>query len=206
MKIKVCGLRDNIREIAELPPDFMGFIFYERSPRYVGKDFVMPALPEGIQKIGVFVKASVEEVEQLARQYGLTGVQLHGNETPEFCTQVKAAGLKVIKAFAVDTAFDFEEVGEFEGKADLFLFDTKGAGYGGHGMPFDWDILSKYKGTTPFLVAGGISNENLGELLKLRHPLFAGVDINSLYETAAGVKDARAVAEAIKKVRNHEAL
>lgn len=206
MKIKVCGLRDNIGEIMELVPDFMGFIFYEGSPRYVGSNFEMPALPAGIQKTGVFVKAPVEQVLELARQHGLGWVQLHSNETPEFCTQVKAAGLKVIKAFAVDTAFDFEEVQEFEGKADLFLFDTKGAGYGGHGMSFDWQILSKYKGTTPFLVAGGISNENLGELLKLRHPLFAGVDINSRYETAAGRKDAAAVAEAIKKVRNHESL
>lgn len=195
MKIKVCGMREagNIRDVAELGPDFMGFIFYDRSPRYVGEDFVMPELPAGIQKTGVFVKAPQEHVLQLAGQYGLNYVQLHSDETPEYCDAIRRAGLKVLKAFSVDASFDFEQVKGFEGKADYFLFDTKGEGYGGHGKTFDWEILSGYSGNTPFFVAGGISNDNVEGLLKLEHPLFYGIDVNSRYEISPGMKDVEAV-------------
>lgn len=197
MKIKVCGMRDagNIRDVAELGPDFMGFIFYTRSPRYVGEDFVMPALSEGIRKTGVFVKEPVENVLRLARQYELDHVQLHSDETPGYCAEIKKAGLKILKAIAVEAPFDFEQLKAFEGQVDYFLFDTKGEGYGGHGRAFDWGILSDYEGNTPFLVAGGVSNENVGDLLKLEHPRFYGIDVNSRYETAPGVKDIEALRE-----------
>lgn len=183
----------NIRNVAELGPDFMGFIFYDRSPRYVGEDFVMPELPAALQKTGVFVKASQEHVLKRAVQYGLNYIQLHSDETPEYCAEIKRAGLKVLKAFSVDAAFDFEQVKAFEGKADYFLFDTKGDGYGGHGKTFDWEILLGYSGNTPFFVAGGISNDNVEELLKLEHPLFYGIDVNSRYEISPGMKDVEAV-------------
>ncbi len=203
MKIKVCGMRDagNIRDVAELGPDFMGFIFYARSPRYVGEGFVMPALPEGIRKTGVFVKESIENILRLAQQYGLDYVQLHSDETPEYCAEIKKAGLKILKAFAVEASFDFEQLKAFEGVADYFLFDTKGHGYGGHGRKFDWDILSGYEGNTPFLVAGGVSNDNVGELLKLEHPRFYGIDVNSRYEISPGVKDVGAVRELFIKLK-----
>jgi len=197
LKIKVCGMREagNIRDVAELTPDFMGFIFYRRSPRYVGEDFVMPALPDGIRKTGVFVKEPVENVVRLTRQYGLDHVQLHSDESPEYCAEVRKAGLKVLKAFAVDSALDFEGLAAFEGQVDYFLFDTKGDGYGGHGKTFNWKILADYKGSTPFLVAGGISNDNVSELLKLEHPRFYGIDVNSRYEVSPGLKDVAALRE-----------
>lgn len=202
LQIKVCGMREvgNIRDVAALGPDFMGFIFYVRSPRYVGEDFVMPALPEGIRKTGVFVKETVENVLRRARQYGLDHVQLHSDETPEYCAEIKAAGLKILKAFAVDAAFDFGQLKAFEEVADYFLFDTKGDGYGGHGKAFDWGILSDYSGNTPFFVAGGVSNDNIDELLKLEHPLFYGIDVNSRYETAPGMKNVEAVQKLFLKV------
>lgn len=203
MKIKVCGMREagNIRDVAELAPDFMGFIFYSRSPRYVGEDFVMPVLPEGIRKTGVFVKEPLENVLRLARQYGLDHVQLHSDESPEYCAEVKKAGLKILKAFAVDSAFDFAALQVFEGYADYFLLDTKGDGYGGHGKTFDWEILSDYKGHTPFLVAGGISNANVSGLLKLEHPLFYGIDVNSRYEISPGMKDMGALRELFFRIK-----
>lgn len=192
----------NICEVAEQGPDFMGFIFYDRSPRYVGENFVLPELPEEIRKTGVFVKEPVENVIRQARKYGLSHVQLHSNETPEYCAEIKKAGLKVLKAFAVDAAFDFGHLKAFDEVTDYFLFDTKGDGYGGHGKAFDWKILSDYTGNTPFFVAGGISNDNVGDLLKLEHPLFYGIDVNSRYETAPGMKDVEAVGELLLRVRN----
>ncbi|MCD8541009.1 MAG: phosphoribosylanthranilate isomerase [Leadbetterella sp.] len=202
MKIKVCGMREagNIREVAALGPDFMGFIFYPRSPRYVGEDFVLPEVAEGIRKTGVFVNAPVEHVLRLARQYGLDYVQLHGDETQEYGAVLKDAGLKILKAFAVDASFELESLKAFEEVADYFLLDTKGDGYGGQGRPFDWNILKDYKAKTPFLVAGGISNDNIQELLKLDHPLFYGIDVNSRYEISPGLKDVGQLREAFLRV------
>jgi len=203
LKIKVCGMRDagNIRDVAELAPDLMGFIFYDRSPRYVGEDFVMPALPDTIGKTGVFVKEPLENVLRLARQYGLSYVQLHSDETPEYCAEVRKNGLKVLKAFAVDAAFDFEPLKAFEGQADYYLFDTKGDGYGGHGIAFDWHILDKYTLDTPFFIAGGISNRTIGKLLQYEHPRFSGIDVNSRYEISPGVKDREALEEMFVKLK-----
>ena len=203
MKIKICGMREpgNIRDVAELAPDFMGFIFYDRSPRYVGADFVMPDLPPELQKTGVFVKTPAERVRQLAGQHGLDYVQLHSDESPAYCTGLKAAGLKILKAFLVDTAFDFEQLKAFEGKADYFLFDTKGDGYGGHGKTFDWEILNKYTLDTPFFIAGGISNDTIGKLLQYHHPMFKGIDVNSRYEISPGVKDVGALREMFFKLK-----
>lgn len=191
----------NIRAVAELGPDLMGFIFYPRSPRYVGEDFVMPLLPETLQKTGVFVKAPADQVLELAQKYGLDYVQLHSDETPEYCAEMREAGLKVLKAFAVDASFDFEELKAFEGIADYFLFDTKGDGYGGHGKTFDRNILNNYTLDTPFFIAGGISNDNIGELLNYSHPMFKGVDVNSRYEVSAGVKDVGALREMFLRIK-----
>lgn len=191
----------NIGEVAELGPDFMGFIFYERSPRYVGENFILPELPPAIQKTGVFVKAPAAHVARLAGKYGLEVVQLHSDESPEYCAEMKNAGLKVVKAFSVGADFDFEQVKAFEEKADYFLFDTKGDGYGGHGTSFDWSLLSDYRGMTPFLVAGGISNANVHKLLQINHPLFYGIDVNSRYEIAPGMKDPEALRALFLKLK-----
>jgi phosphoribosylanthranilate isomerase len=194
--IKVCGMRDakNIESLAELGPDFMGFIFYPKSPRYVGQ-IDIPKLPENIKKIGVFVNESITDVLEIAQKHDLNGVQLHSDETPEFCAEIKKTGLLVVKAFAVDSAFGFENLKSFEDHVDYFLFDTKGDGYGGHGTSFDWGILKRYTLNKPFFVAGGVSNDNIGKLLKLDHPMFRGVDVNSKYEISPGLKDIEALKE-----------
>lgn len=202
LKIKVCGMRDaeNINSLAELSPDFMGFIFYPKSPRYVGK-IEIPKLSENIKKVGVFVKESIANVLEIARNHDLSGVQLHSDESPEYCEEIKKLGLIVIKAFAVDSGFDFEELKAFEDHVDYFLFDTKGDGYGGHGATFDWDILKGYTLNTPFFVAGGVSNDNIGKLLELTHPMFRGVDVNSRYEISPGLKDIDALKQLFLTIR-----
>ncbi len=207
LKIKVCGMREsqNILALAELQPDFMGFIFYEKSARFTGdvlEKEILRSLPRSIQKTGVFVNENVEKVIEISKEYGLDFVQLHGNETVEFCEKLKNEGPKIIKVFAVDNSFNFSGTAKFEDVADYFLFDTKAdGGYGGHGKAFDWNILDNYKGDTPFLLAGGISLENLGDLDKIKNKNFAGIDVNSKFEFSPANKDIEALKELFRKIK-----
>lgn len=189
MIVKVCGMREakNIHAIESLGIDFMGFIFYPKSPRYVKEkpDY----LPVHCQRVGVFVNASKEEILNRAKDFGLDFVQLHGQESPAQCTELKAEGLQVIKAFSIGQGYDWENVCLYKGVADYFLFDTACPSYGGSGKRFDWKILKDYSGDTPFLLSGGIRPENLNDVLAFRHPQFRGVDLNSGFETSPGVKD-----------------
>lgn len=208
LKIKVCGMREsqNILALAELQPDFMGFIFYKKSARFTGNILdkkLLDTLPKNIQKTGVFVNETIEKLVAISKEYNLDFVQLHGNETVEFCKKLKNEGLKIIKVFSVDNLFDFSETINFEGFADYFLFDTKAeGGYGGHGKAFDWNILDKYKGETPFLLAGGISLENLGDLDKIKNKNFGGIDVNSKFEISPANKNIEALKELFGKIKN----
>jgi phosphoribosylanthranilate isomerase len=208
LKIKVCGMREsqNILALAELQPDFMGFIFYPKSARYTGdilEKEILKSLPRSIQKTGVFVNESLEKVIDISKEYRLDFVQLHGNETVEFCEQLKKEVLKIIKVFSVDNSFDFSETIHFENFADYFLFDTKvEGGYGGHGKAFDWNILEEYKGRTPFLLAGGISLENLEDLGIIKNRNFVGIDVNSKFELSPANKDIEALKELFQKIKN----
>jgi phosphoribosylanthranilate isomerase len=194
MKVKVCGMRDpgNIRQVAALHPDFMGFIFYKDSKRYVA-DSISPALlaglPASIQKIGVFVNESTEAIKEKVDIYGLDLVQLHGHETPRQCMELQKAGIKVIKAFSVDDAFSFESTLVYERYCDYFLFDTRGNNYGGNGTVFDWGILKGYIADKPYFLSGGLNLENLQsrELNELRPRPYA-VDVNSGFELEPGLK------------------
>lgn len=195
----------NILALAELQPDFMGFIFFEKSARFTGEVWekeILKSLSLNIQKIGVFVNESFEKVIKIWKDYGLDFVQLHGNETFEFCEKLKKEGLKIIKVFSVDNSFDFSATINFEGIADYFLFDTKAeGGYGGHGKAFDWNILDKYLGETPFLLAGGISLENWGDLDKIKNKNFVGIDVNSKFEISPANKNIEALKELFEKIR-----
>jgi phosphoribosylanthranilate isomerase len=208
LKIKVCGMRErqNILALAELQPDFMGFIFFEKSARFTGSILdkkTIKSLPKNIQKTGVFVNESLEKLVEIWKAYDLDFVQLHGNETPEFCEKLKTDGIKIIKAFSVDSTFDFSETKNFEPFADYFLFDTKAdGGYGGHGKTFDWQILANYTGETPFLLAGGISPENLEDLEKIKNKKFVGIDVNSKFETSPGNKNIEALKELFGKIKH----
>jgi phosphoribosylanthranilate isomerase len=202
--LKVCGMRDpeNIRVLGELRPDLMGFIFYPGSRRYAGKELdasVLKALPAGIQKVGVFVDADPEEVLQKALEYSLDFVQLHGGESPAYCSRLKGK-LKIIKAFGLDTGFDFGSLKEYVPYVNYFLFDTRTEAHGGSGQTFDWDLLKSYREETPFFLSGGIGPEEMKSASEIRQlfPALLGLDVNSRFETAPGMKDI----ESLKKSMN----
>ncbi len=192
MKIKVCGMREpaNIREVAALHPDLLGFIFYSRSPRYVGEG-IQEALNEVIEpiiKTGVFVNEDIDTIDQLIEAHGLDAVQLHGAESPKVCAALRDR-VKVIKAFGVNDQFDMQVLKPYVGVVDHFLFDTKTEAHGGSGVTFDWRVLDEYQHEVTFFLSGGLSLENLESVKNLQHPAFYGVDLNSRFETGPGIKD-----------------
>lgn len=197
-QLKVCGLRDNFREVCtEIKPDFAGLIFYPPSSRYVGDKMEAEAvrsLSGKTQKIGVFVNATNQEIRARAADFGLDGVQLHGEETPEQAAALRQAGLLVIKAFRIGTRNDMEPTADYTESADFFLFDARGKDYGGNGIRFDWEILQTYAAKTPFFLSGGIGEEHAEALRDFTHPQCVGVDINSGFETAPAQKSVAAIA------------
>jgi len=188
MKLKVCGMKypENIQEVSTLLPDFMGFIFWEKSSRFF--EGTLPPLPESIQKVGVFVDASIEEITAKIKQYQLDFVQLHGSESVGFCSELQKFPIKIIKVFSVDSEFDFEILKPYEAVCDFYLFDTKGKLPGGNGVTFDWNHLEKYPSKKPFFLSGGIGIESINTLQELSLPIHA-IDINSKFETAPGLKN-----------------
>ena len=193
MLLKICGMKysENIQEAAALKPDFMGFIFYPKSPRYAEPLDItaLDALPPSIKKIGVFVNESKENILTIGYKYKLDGVQLHGSELVDMCRELKKLGYIVIKAFPIAEAYNFRVTKGYEGVCDYFLFDTKTESYGGSGVKFNWQILKEYKGETPFLLSGGIEADDAEAILKIEHPKFAGIDLNSKFEIKPGLKD-----------------
>ncbi len=205
--VKICGMREaeNIRAVAALGPDLLGFIFSEKSARFVRGTLdaqTLRELPSGAGRVGVFVDAGLAEITATAAEFGLDYVQLHGHETPEFCQQVRAQNLRIIKAFAVGTNFDFDTLNAYESSCDYFLFDTKGELPGGNGRAFDWSVLSRYTGPVPFWLSGGLGPENLAAALRFEHPRLHGLDFNSKLETAPGVKNVAAVQRVMLDVGN----
>ncbi|HCE55964.1 MAG: phosphoribosylanthranilate isomerase [Lutibacter sp.] len=196
MKIKVCGMRDkeNISGLLALKPDYIGFIFYDKSKRFVA-DFPQIEIPSTIKKVGVFVNETIEEIIEKANKHTLDFAQLHGNETPEYCSALSAKNIKIIKAFSVDENFDFSAIKSFEKCVSIFLFDTKGNNYGGNGVKFNWDLLQNYKGKIPFLLSGGINKNDADEIKKMKHLAFLGIDINSGFELEPGLKNIKEIKE-----------
>jgi len=194
---------ENIRQIASLQPDMIGFIFYPKSPRYVNnpKDIAHLFIPPSIKKIGVFVNETKEIMMQKVKTYQLQGVQLHGDESPALCLAMKQQKLKVIKAFSIASADDIKRCALYEGFADYFLFDTKTSGHGGSGEKFDWEIINVYRGLTPFILSGGISSEDAEAILALKHVRFAGIDLNSRFEKLPGLKDDELLKVFIQKIK-----
>ena len=204
--VKVCGMRDPtaLAKVAALAPDFLGFIFAPKSPRFMGTTLapeLVRALPASIWKVGVFVNESTENILVTAKRFGLGAVQLHGEETPAQCEELNEAGLLVMKAFSVGQAMDFMALLPYVPHCDFFLFDTKGAAPGGNGAVFDWSLLSGYNLPVPYFLAGGLGLEHAAELAVLRLPGLAGVDLNSGFETEPGVKDAGLLAQMLTQLR-----
>ncbi|GAA4463657.1 phosphoribosylanthranilate isomerase [Nibrella saemangeumensis] len=206
MKVKVCGMRDaeNLKQVAALGPDFIGFIFYDKSPRYVGEDLdvdAVKALPRSIKKVGVFVNASPDYILRTVKKYDLQYVQLHGTETPDFCRNLRNKGISIIKAFTVDSSFNFSMLNNYKLFCDFFLFDAKGDQPGGNGVRFDWKLLNRYDNEKPFFLSGGIGPDNLDALEQLKHLKLYGIDVNSQVELVAGYKDVDKVSALIKRVK-----
>ena len=204
MKIKVCGMKYNPKEVEVLQPDYMGFIFWEKSPRYI--DTVIPSISLKITKVGVFVDASVEEILAKVAKHGLQMVQLHGGESPDLCQQLKNVGIKVMKAFGVDNTFDFSILQPYENVCDYYLFDTKGKLPGGNGYAFDWEVLENYPSTKPFFLSGGIGLENIDDILiflyRPESKYCYAIDLNSKFETKPGSKDIERLKEFKKRLEN----
>lgn len=190
MIIKTCGMRDadNIRAVSELGIDWMGFIFWAPSSRYVSEK---PSfLPTRQKRVGVFVDARIEEVRSKADEYALDLIQLHGSESPALCEWLKAnSRQQLIKAFNIATQEDLEQTRPYEGLVDYFLFDTKAKMVGGNGTQFDWSVLSAYQGNTPFLLSGGIGPDDAEKVRNFHHPQLAGIDLNSRFELSPALKD-----------------
>ena len=199
MLIKICGLRDNFAEVAALKPDFVGLIFYQKSPRFVemGQNEKLKQKLTNVKKVGVFVNTDKDYIISKVSEYNLDLVQLHGNETPEFCAEIRKF-LPVIKAFGISSASDIESANKYAQYVDYLLFDTKTKGYGGSGVKFDWQILQNSKISKPFLLSGGISLDDLESIKALNINNLAGVDLNSRFEDAPGLKNIENLKQALK--------
>lgn len=190
--LKICGMRDpeNIMQIAAMGPQYMGFIFYPGSPRFVGDEFSLPpTLPQSIKRVGVFVNESNAVILSKAKMVGFDVVQLHGSESLAQTSELKSFGLTTIKVFSVDNDFDFELTKPYKKTVDYFLFDTKGKYYGGNATTFSWDLLSAYDQEVPFFLSGGLSPENILEVDKLKGMNIYALDLNSGVETSPGKKN-----------------
>ncbi len=196
---------ENIRAVAAHAPDYMGFIFYEKSKRYTGEDLerdMLKNLAPSIIKVGVFVNHSTEFIEERARTYQLELLQLHGDESPAQCADLKSKGYKIVKVFQVDDAFDFGVTEPFKSHVDYFLFDTKSEGYGGTGKRFDWDLFKKYDNQIPLFLSGGLDIENIDEIKNLNYLNIHALDINSKFETEPGRKNDGKVKLFIDRIRD----
>ncbi len=231
LNIKICGMRDeqNVWDVLALAPEALGFIFYERSPRCA--DTTPPALVRALRAhvmtVGVFVDAPEDEIVRRTEEYGLAAVQLHGSESPELCERVAAqTEAVVIKVFSLPSNIANDDmdstavnVGRYHGVADYVLFDTKSASaHGGTGTRFNWRVLERYgqygqygqgsvgsahaDKTIPFVLSGGIAAEHAEELCALHHPALVGLDLNSRFETAPGVKDVERLRTFIARIRS----
>ena len=191
LSLKVCGMKHNTLEVAQLKPDYLGFIFFEKSKRNYDKAHI-EILPEGIQKVGVFVDASIEFVIDKIKQFQFDVIQLHGSETPEYCKRLQTdSKVELWKVFSIKDHFDFSVLEAYETVVDKFLFDTKGKEKGGNGYTFDWSVLQDYPSQKPFILSGGIGLEEIpavNELKKTKLPLF-GIDVNSKFEDKPGLKN-----------------
>ncbi|MEN8702995.1 MAG: phosphoribosylanthranilate isomerase [Polaribacter sp.] len=217
MKLKVCGMKyvENIQQVAELQPDYLGFIFYEKSKRNF--EGIIPDFSNTIKKTGVFVNEHIEIVISLIEEYRLDAIQLHGDESVAYVTELKQHlserrklfieenksikkrknqhyisknKIEIIKVFGIKDSFNFDVLEPYLDVVDYFLFDTKGKERGGNGTQFDWSILNNYPFNKPFFLSGGIGLEDVEEVKKIQKsglPIYV-LDVNSRFESKPGVK------------------
>ncbi|RNI27897.1 phosphoribosylanthranilate isomerase [Rufibacter immobilis] len=207
LKIKVCGMKysENLEELLLLKPDYVGFIFYEKSPRYITTQWAVfsSVFQQGTRKVGVFVDEEGGNILQKVTELGLDMVQLHGQETPQMCHELKDAGLEVMKAFRLEADFDFGQLEEYAQMCDYFLFDAGGPNPGGNGVRFNWEMLQKYTLDVPFFLSGGIELSHVEEIKALRLPKLYGVDLNSKFEIQPGLKDIDKLQRFFQEIRSY---
>lgn len=206
IRVKVCGMNNpgNVKEIAELKPDIMGFLFFAESPRFVGHEPEMELfnnVPPDIKKSGVFYNEDNHKILELSIRTGLDMIQLHGNESPITCLQLKSSGLAVVKAFNIDSDFHFDALKQYMAVCDYFLFDTRTEIPGGSGKKFAWEKLKEYNLDKPFFLSGGISPDDAAEIKSIGNRGLFAVDINSRFETSPGIKDAVRVKTFINELK-----
>lgn len=229
MIIKVCGMRDpeNIRAVEQLDIDWMGFVFWPESPRFVKMlhsragiipDYnplpgehtkkMQPSNGKKPKRVGVFVDDMPQNIVTRVYNFDLDIVQLHGQENKVMIDNLRRTldpdirpGVKIMKAISVAGKEDVAKYKEYEGAVDFFLFDTRCDSVGGGGKKFQWDILEAYDGETPFLLSGGIGPDDVDAVKAFHHPMCIGIDINSKFETEPGVKDVNAITQFIQKIR-----
>jgi len=194
---------ENIAEIAALQPDYLGFIFYDKSPRHFENE--IPNLDKSIKKVGVFVNASLEEILEKVNQHQLDLVQLHGDEGPKFCFLLQQYKLKVIKSFNIDNQFNFNNLNSYNDYCNYFLFDTKGTHYGGNGTAFDWRILERYYLSKPYFLSGGIGPDSETELKTFFQKDYSknclALDLNSRFEIEPGLKNSETLNKFIQNLK-----
>ncbi len=207
MQIKVCGLTNNrnIREIALLGPDYMGFVFHKNSPRDVSEsvgELQLSTIPPGVKKVAVLVDQPIEKARDIIIKYRFDAVQLHGDEDPDYCKELMTL-CEVIKAFRINDSLP-EELNQYEKKCHLFLFDAKGKHQGGNGIKFNHEILKGYNLKTPFILSGGIGDDDIPYLLSIDMEGLSGVDLNSRFEISPGYKSLSSLKVFINKLRSDE--
>ena len=191
-KIKICGLTQS-EQIVDLESNeniaYTGFIFYEKSPRNACSLTVVPPKKSNVKRVGVFVNPSIEDIMDKINPFQLDMVQLHGNETTEFCEELIAKGITVSKAFGIAEAKDLDQLRPYDNIGiEHFVLDTKTIHYGGSGKQYDWDILLNYAFATPFLLSGGIGPDDSDKLKKFTPSKCIGYDLNSKFESSPGIK------------------
>ena len=238
MIVKVCGMREpeNIRDVAALGVDWIGFIFFPKSPRYVSqirsragiipdysvfmkheelsskelssKELSSKEMMRQVKRVGVFVDDMPQNIVTRAVNYELDIIQLHGSESVIMIDNLRSTlapsirkGIKFMKALSISTAEDILRYKEYEGHVDYFIFDTQTPLVGGSGNHFDWNMLDAYDGNTPFILSGGVGPDDAERVLSIRHPMFAGIDLNSQFETAPAVKNVDALKDFLAKIR-----
>lgn len=197
MKLKVCGMKHNTAEVAKSQPDYLGFIFYDKSSRDF--DDVIPVLPNTIKKVGVFVDENVEVIVDKIEKHKLDVLQLHGHESPEICRLLKSTNKEIIKVFSIKDEFDFSVLNEYEDVCDYFLFDTKGKLPGGNGYTFNWDVLKNYPSTKPYFLSGGIGLNEMDKIKAFKESSSSkycyAIDVNSKFEIEPGLKNSEELKE-----------
>lgn len=207
MKIKICGMKypENIEDVASYSPDYMGFIFYDQSPRFVdysSRESIL-RLASSIKKVGVFVNSEFDYVIKIARDFTLDVIQLHGNESPEFCARIQREGFQVIKVFALHTTFNFSQLEDYEAHCDYFLFDTPSPLLGGSGKHFNWKHLEKYSLKNPFLLSGGLGPNDIEMINQLNHSNLFALDFNSQLETSPAYKSLEILEKTIINIKKY---